>query len=559
MRNIVNLFSVLLGWCSRDKRARGMVLSIIFAGAVSGISSAMLIAVTNTALSGARTTATIAAFFGLCVVIPLSSYISQITLVRLTEQAASDLRIKMSRQIIAVPYSLLEKLGIPRILAAITEDIRAVTTSIGTLPYLITQLAIIVSGLVYLGWLSWLLLLTVLAYMAVAVAMYRIPLRRGMQQWKWHREEWDRMFKAFRGLTEGIKELKLDRDRRQLFLADELEPPVRAIQHYSVAGSRFAVAAGNGGQVLFYVFIGLVLFLSPHWLVSSRQVTTGYVLVILFLVSPLTFVLNSMPNLARAHFAASKIKDLGLSFSEQPAEKIDDSEIGRRWRQLELRGVTHTYRHSESEDDFCLGPLDLALYPGELVFLIGGNGSGKTTLAKLLMGLYEPDAGEIRLDGVLITQDKRDSYRQNFAVVFSDFYLFESLLNLEQDGVEARAHEYLERLELSLKVKIHNGKLSTIQLSQGQRKRLALVSAFLSDRPLYIFDEWASDQDPAFKRVFYEKILPQLKANGKTVIVISHDDRYYGIADRLIKLERGQIEYDHHPAHGSTPQETTIS
>jgi putative ATP-binding cassette transporter len=174
---------------------------------------------------------------------------------------------------------------------------------------------------------------------------------------------------------------------------------------------------------------------------------------------------------------------------------------------------------------------------------VGGNGSGKTTLAKLLTGLYAPDGGDIRFDGQLITDQNREWYSQHFSVVFSDFFLFDSLLGLKRQvsNLDATARDYLVQLQLDHKVQVKDGNLSTTSLSQGQRKRLALLTAYLEDRPIYIFDEWAADQDPMFKEVFYDRLLPELRAKGKTVIVISHDDRYYHVADRIIKLDYGQL------------------
>ena len=186
-------------------------------------------------------------------------------------------------------------------------------------------------------------------------------------------------------------------------------------------------------------------------------------------------------------------------------------------------------------------PIDLTLSPGELVFIVGGNGSGKSTLAKLITGLYVPDAGEILLDGILVDDRNRELYRQLFSTVFADFYLFERLLGLGLQDLDAQAKTYLEQLQLTHKVTIENGKLSTTALSQGQRKRLALLTAYLEDRPIYLFDEWAADQDPFFREIFYQQLLPELKQRGKAVLVISHDDRYFHLADRLLKLDYGQI------------------
>jgi putative ATP-binding cassette transporter len=191
-----------------------------------------------------------------------------------------------------------------------------------------------------------------------------------------------------------------------------------------------------------------------------------------------------------------------------------------------------------------LGPIDFTLYSGELLFLTGGNGSGKTTLAKILTGLYVPEAGTIRLNGELITDENREYYREHFSVVFSDFWLFESLLGLENPTLDEQARDYLVRLQLDHKVDIQDGMFSTVRLSQGQRKRLALLTAYLEGRPIYVFDEWAADQDPFFKEFFYYCLLPELKSNGKTVVVISHDDRYYQIADRIVRLNEGRIIID---------------
>jgi putative ATP-binding cassette transporter len=161
-----------------------------------------------------------------------------------------------------------------------------------------------------------------------------------------------------------------------------------------------------------------------------------------------------------------------------------------------------------------------------------------------MTGLYQPEQGEIYLDEVAIVSENREWYRQHFAVVFADFYLFDRLLGLDQENLDEIAANYLHKLRLDHKVQINQGKLSTTALSQGQRKRLSLLTAYLEDRPIYLFDEWASDQDPVFKDLFYTELLPSLRDQGKTVLVISHDDHYFHLADRLIKLDFGQIEYD---------------
>jgi putative ATP-binding cassette transporter len=219
------------------------------------------------------------------------------------------------------------------------------------------------------------------------------------------------------------------------------------------------------------------------------------------------------------------------------------------WGRLELRGVEHLYQGEQAEDSFKLGPIDLSFEPGEMVFITGGNGSGKTTLVKIITGLYSPEAGEVRLDGEPVTDGNREAYRAHFSVVFSDFHLFESLLGIDTPELDARARHYLKQLHLENKVRLNQGSLSTTDLSQGQRKRLALLTAYLENRSIYVFDEWAADQDPYFKNIFYYELLPALKARGKTVLVITHDDRYYHLADRIVKLDYGKLEYADKPGN----------
>ena len=195
-----------------------------------------------------------------------------------------------------------------------------------------------------------------------------------------------------------------------------------------------------------------------------------------------------------------------------------------------------------------MGPVDLTFQAGELIFIVGGNGSGKSTLAKLLTGLYIPESGEVSLDGTSIVDTNREWYRQHFSTIFSDFYLFDRLVSPTDSTLDSQAHTFLKTLELEKKVLVTDGQLSTTELSQGQRKRLALLGAYLEDRPIYLFDEWAADQDPVFREIFYTQLLADLQQRGKTVLVISHDDHYFHLADRIIKLDYGRIESDAPPS-----------
>ena len=546
MGNLLKLMYVIGKWSKGIRHSRSMLGLAILTSVLAGVGYTLLIALIREALGGGLAGSNLIwSFVAFCLAIPICGFASQILLLHLTSKAAYELRIQLSRQILSAPLRHLEKLGPHRLLVSVTQDIGSVIELVTVLPQMLTQLAMMLGCVVYLGWLSWKLLLVMLGYMAIGLLTHQLPLLKAFRYFRMLREQWDAMYKSFQGVIVGTKELKLNRRRREAFIAEQLEPAAAGLRDYGVRGNALAMAVSNWGQILFFIFIGLLLFVTPQFMNIEPQVLVGYTLAVLFMITPLTMILNQIPALERAYLAAERIEEIGFSLNATTPESLQPiSDPQNTWRRVDLVDVTHSYRQNGAAADFELGPINLSLYPGELIFLIGGNGSGKTTLVKLLMGLYEPDSGEIRVDNKPVTMADRDDYRQQFSAVFFDFYLFERLFGISAENVDSESQKYLDLLQLSHKLKIENGKLSTVDLSQGQRKRVALLNAYLEDRPIYIFDEWAADQDPQFKQIFYYELVPELKSRGKTVIVISHDDRYYGLADRLIKLESGKVEYD---------------
>jgi putative pyoverdin transport system ATP-binding/permease protein len=540
--NIYRLISFLLR-CSRGIRHSRIITTwIIATGVAAGLSATAFITLINYALHrlDSLSSSVTWGFITLCLFVPLTRTASQALLIRLTARSFFELRMRLSRQILSIPLRQLEELGTHRIMAVLTEDVPAIIVALTTLPTFCVDVTVVAGCLVYLGFLSSTVLLAVLAVMIFGIVMYQIPMSKSMYYFQLAREETDMMFRHYRAQVEGAKELKLHCGRRNAFYL-KLESTTRRLQRYNVAGNIIAAAAANCGD-LHFVFIGLMLFVTPKVLQLENQIILGYVLTILFMKAPLAEILNIIPGLNRATVAVQKVQALGLSLMTYPSEMESGVASNNKssWKRLELVGITHAYRRDGEERDFILGPIDLTIHPGEIVFLIGGNGSGKTTLAKLLTGLYIPDSGEIRLDGKIITAQARDNYRQRFSAIFWDFYLFEGLLGQDGPAIDALVTDYLVKLQLDKKVTVENGVLSTIDLSQGQRKRLALLTAYLEDRSICLFDEWAADQDPAFKDVFYHQLLPELKKQGKTSVVITHDDRYYHLADRIIRLENGK-------------------
>jgi putative pyoverdin transport system ATP-binding/permease protein len=533
-------------------RSRARIACLSLLGVLSGACGAALVWVISETLSGSFPSAPW--LFVPLVTVALGTRIAFLSLLgRVHQHAVFALRQELARRILATPLRALEDTGVSHLQATLTVDVMAISEGFRLLPSLFINLTSGLGCLSYLAWLSPVGFLGLLAMGGLGLLSYWLPTQRAVRTAERARAWEDRLFEHIRALTEGVKELALHGGRRRAFVDECFDPAADRLRQLSVRIDDIYGATASWGLFLFFVLIGMVLFVLPSLLSLTGRVLTGYALAILYLQQPLAGVLEALPFIHRGGVACRKIAALGLlpasaveSLPRQPAraqpfERIDFCDVGHRY-------------HRDGEDrPFELGPLNFTLRRGELVFLVGGNGSGKTTLAKLLTGLYAPERGEIRIDGQPVTEDDCEDYRARCSAVFSDFFLFDSLLGVPSDpSSRARMDDYLVRLELDHKVSIRDGRFSTTLLSQGQRKRLALLAAYMEDRPLYVFDEWAADQDPAFKAVFYEELLPELQRLGRTVVVITHDDKYFHAADRVLRLEFGKL-------HASSSERTLRS
>lgn len=526
------------------KNSRRAVSLSILTGILGGGSSAGLVAVINLTL---QTLDQIPdwlpwVFTGLCLMLLVSGALSQIYISKLSQNIIYQLRLELARSLLDCPLQHLEQLGAPRLLATLTEDISEIAKASTFASLLSLNVGWLLASLFYLCWLS-----PVLFGMMLIVMFVGITINRKMIAWaetsvKAAFQVRDRLFQNFETLTTGTKELKLHQRRRWDFLRSDLEPTASKLRHHWIQAMSIYAWTGSLGLVMFLIPIGFLMYVLPTWLAINQGVLAGYALTILFMLTPIRGVLNILPEIARANVALVKVDSLGLALAAQITEDQLIKAIPKPdWTALKLVNLEHSYPSDREDHRFTLGPLNLSFIPGEIVFIVGGNGSGKSTMVKLITGLYQPEVGHIEWDGEEVDDRNREHYRQQFSVIFADFYLFDRLLGVETDALKAQAQTYLTQLELDHKVKIEGNTLSTLNLSQGQRKRLALLAAYLEDRPIYVFDEWASDQDPVFKRVFYTQLVPALKRRGKTVLVVSHDDRYFEFCDRTIKLDYGQV------------------
>ena len=562
------------------KMAGKKILIAAIVGAISGGGNAITISLINRAIHESAFPNAAIYFVILSISVLITSIISQFLLIDISQTAIHKLRLQIGQSIMSSPLQHLEQMGENRLLATAIEDIRSLSHSLSAIPSICVDSATVIVSLAYLAWLSGTLFAITVFISAISIGYVQSRVKQAHQLFQSSRNEEDNLLKHFQAITKGIKELKLNRARREDFAANHLGSSVSKLSQKNTMAMKSMAVANSLGQFGQFATLGFTVFGLPLLMHIPVSMLGSYVLISSFLSMPLQNILNRIPDLLRANIALNKIEMMKLSLVNESQVTTDYYSNVKSIAKLELDRVTYVYnpeekrelpqlpppgnrpqgrkapRHlapnrepngngnyppSEIEKGFLLGPISMTLEPGTVTFLVGGNGSGKSTLAKLITGLYAPQSGGIYLNDELITERNREWCRQHFSAIFSDFYLFEQCLGFDRVNLDRDVEKYLRELQLDRKVTVKDGTLSTIELSQGQRKRLALLIAYLEDRPIYLFDEWASDQDPLFRDLFYKEILGKLKERGKTILVISHDDRYFHLADQIIKLDYGIV------------------
>ncbi|MFL9871773.1 cyclic peptide export ABC transporter [Paraburkholderia megapolitana] len=463
------------------------------------------------------------------------------------------LRVDLCKRILATPLEEIDRRGAPNVLTMLTQDIPQLSQTLLTIPTIIVQAVVLVCSILYLAYLSWIVFISTVTLIAVGVVLYLSFYRKAINFTERVRDEFVQFNEYTHGLVFGIKELKLNRDRQRWFTKAAIELSSKRVAGYNYTERFWFMGGDSFGQFTVAVLLGFLLFGVPALGVVDPTVLTASILAVLYTMGPLTALISILPAMAEGRTALARLSDFGFSIDEaqdspkkpQPSG-VKEFPAAKPWQFIELKDVKMNYHDYDSSADFALGPINMTIHAGELVYIIGGNGSGKSTLGKILSGLYAPTEGHILLDGKVVDNDGRERYRNLFSAVFTDFHLFNRIIGPAQRSSSIElAQKYLETLRLADKVEIRGKTYSTTKaLSTGQRKRLALLCAYIEDRPIYILDEWAADQDPVFKRFFYEVLVPDLKSRGKCVIIITHDDQYFKLADRVIHLDSGRISSD---------------
>jgi putative ATP-binding cassette transporter len=402
----------------------------------------------------------------------------------------------------------------------------------------------LLTSLLYVAWLS----LPAFVLMTIALAL-------GIIQMIYQQEVHDaiqmsilkerKFLNQLSQVLEGFKEIKIN-DVKSEGLFQHIKRTSVETQKIKINVGRQFIAMSTSLRSFYHVLLGAMVFLLPMLNLVEINELFQLVVITIFITRPMDGLADYIPIVTRANAAIENIQgferelDEQLQFSPDYGGIFEGTEL-TNFNEIQLDTVVFHYTTQTGDQHlFSIGPLSFKLKKGETVFIIGGNGSGKSTLLKLLIGLYYPLSGHLILDGEKIDEYTYPQYRSLFSTVFSDFYLFNQFYGLSQVD-EKKLKYFLDLMELNQKIQYQNGQFTHTHLSTGQRKRLALVMALMEDKPIYLFDEWAADQDPIFRTFFYQVLLKDLKAQGKTVIAVTHDDRYFSVADRVIKMEEGQL------------------
>jgi putative ATP-binding cassette transporter len=459
------------------------------------------------------------------------------------EHIVERLRVRLASVIRHADLLPVEHVGASRIFAGITKE--TLTLSQSALPMMIAcQSAVMVLvSIVFIAIISPVALVMVLVIIGMGVLVHLRNIESGKQDLQAAFAMENNLFDALTDLLQGMKEVRLNESRNEALFQEIRRVAASVADRKTSAGMQFA-GQYMFSQALFYLLMAALVFVLPR-LASTEGATISIISgAILFIIGPLSSLVAAIPIFSGATVALNNIMQLEaelMRYHEEarPPEPLMVERM-RAFESIAFRQIEFLHKDSRGDTTFRMGPLDLAIGRGETVFLVGGNGSGKSTLLKVITALYRPGGGRILVDGQVLTKEEYPAYRSCFSAIFSDYHLFSRMYGLEKVP-EERVQKLLELMRLEEKTAFRNGRFETQELSTGQRKRLAMIVALLEDRPFYILDEWAADQDPEFREFFYKQLLVQLKNEGKTLLLATHDDRYFHLADRIYRMENGQL------------------
>ena len=545
--------------------ARGQRASILGVAAVAGLSNALALMLINRtvqapAMVNVKTFLVFALLAAAYLIAARRAYRGTIAVI---EGALHRVKTRLAEKIARADLARIERVGTSEIGDRITENVTAISASASQVASVLPSVSVFVFSAVYLAWISPAAFLILCPLQLAAAYLYHARRRIVDRLLSEYGRARVRFLDRLMDLLKGAKELRLNRARSREVLADFAQ------ESASLRDVSASVNHVFDDNLLFmscnlYLLLAAIVFVLPKYVEMDAATLTKLVAAILFLWGSMQGGLGGYSAYVQANQALVEIQALeekldGAADKDDAPATERDAWPGKPGR-IEALQLEYEYPSASGDGTFHVGPIDLTIEPGEVLFVVGGNGAGKSTLLKVLTGLYSPTRGALRVGDVSVLPDNAAAYREMISAIFSDFHLFSrvyGLLDADPEAVQA----LLRQMKIEHKTSFQGGRFTKRNLSTGQKKRLAMVLALLEDRPIIVLDEWAADQDPEFRRYFYESLLPALKQKGKTVIAVSHDDRYFHCADRVVIMDYGEIRSiesaDHSPAaQVATGQET---
>jgi putative ATP-binding cassette transporter len=525
------------------REMHGSLPKLLFMSALGGIATASILAGINAGLQGKSGLWAPMLFVIALLLFINAQYYVTITTTAEIEAIIHKIRLRLMDQIRRSELLAIEGIGRSRIFSAITGDTAVLTQASNMLCFTIQGAVLICFVAIYVAFLSVAAILTTIVIVSIAATIFHLKNRRLVAE-KQRSAEWERrLFDRLTDFLDGFKEIRLNNARSDDLFDDAINVS-RTAANIKIKSQAETFKLIVTSQISMYVLLGAVVFVAPQF--SSElggPALTKTTTALMFIVGACFGLVQSIPVLLNANAAADRIEQLEKTLQAAAASERHDIPIPKRFDKIEMRNIEFRYVDRFSDVSFMIGPIDFELEAGELVFITGGNGSGKSTFLRVLSGLYPPDSGEITLDGVHVDQNTRDTYRNLMSAIFFDYHLFQRLYGIP-DPPPGEVNRLLAQFRLGDKTGLTDGQFRTLDLSGGQRRRLALIVSLLEKRPILLLDEWTAEQDPEFRRKFYDELLPDLMSSGATIVVITHDDRYLDELDlpaRRIQMDEGRI------------------
>lgn len=475
----------------------------------------------------------------------LTARILQTYMIKSSRNMMFDLEISLLRRLRMSEFQAFHKLGQEKIYAAFA-DTRILSSVPQVFMAILNSAIIVICGLVYSFYVSQWGGVMIVLLMFFLLTLYLIKNNIIEKDLQIIRNLQNDYFRYLRDFIFGFRELKMSVVRSNNIFHKYLGRNRKSGTDLSIKTDIMYMNNELVGDMSWYIVIGIILFAFPTILRLTPSQHVTFVISILYLMRPVSVLISAVPNITRMQIAVERINDLynNVKISVEEKKIEPDKRFEQPFESLCLKNVGYQYPSEIPGDTFSVGPLDFKLSRGELIFMVGGNGSGKSTFINLIIGLFEPTYGSIYFNNEIVSPDNYQEYRNSFSVVFADPHLDSENYCDVPLSADAQLDEYKERLGLNGVLKINDNNWINLNLSKGQQKRACMLCALMENKDILILDEWASEQDPHFRAYFYNKMLPQFIAEGKTVIAVTHDDTYFSCADRIVKMEYGKIKED---------------